>query len=51
MVPELPNQHRSSYWHFFLLDIEMAAVLAAELRDWIDFGAIIDILMLNATVG
>ena len=31
--------------------MEMAAVLAAGLRDWIDFGVIIAILMLNATVG
>lgn len=31
--------------------MEMAAVLAAGLRDWIDFGVIIGILMLNATVG
>jgi H+-transporting ATPase len=31
--------------------MEMAAVLAAGLRDWIDFGVIIGILLLNATVG
>lgn len=31
--------------------MEMAAVLAAGLRDWIDLGVIIGILMLNATVG
>jgi len=31
--------------------MEMAAILAAGLRDWIDFGVIIGILMLNATVG
>lgn len=31
--------------------MEIAAVLAAGLRDWIDFGVIIGILMLNATVG
>lgn len=31
--------------------MELAAILAAGLRDWIDFGVIIGILMLNATVG
>jgi H+-transporting ATPase len=31
--------------------IELAVLLAAGLRDWIDFGVIIGILMLNATVG
>ncbi|KAE8374381.1 plasma membrane H+-ATPase Pma1 [Aspergillus bertholletiae] len=31
--------------------MEMAAILAAGLRDWVDFGVIIGILMLNATVG
>lgn len=31
--------------------MEMAAALAAGLRDWIDFGVIIGILLLNATVG
>ncbi|KAK9357896.1 E1-E2 ATPase-domain-containing protein [Lipomyces starkeyi] len=31
--------------------MEFAAVLAAGLRDWVDFGVIIGILMLNATVG
>lgn len=31
--------------------MELAVVLAAGLRDWIDFGVIIGILMLNATVG
>lgn len=31
--------------------IELAALLAAGLRDWIDFGVIIGILLLNATVG
>lgn len=34
-----------------LVVMEMAAILAAGLRDWIDFGVIIGILMLNATVG
>lgn len=31
--------------------MEIAVLLAAGLRDWIDFGVIIGILMLNATVG
>lgn len=31
--------------------MELAALLAAGLRDWIDVGVIIGILMLNATVG
>jgi H+-transporting ATPase len=31
--------------------MELAVLLAAGLRDWIDFGVIIGILMLNATVG
>jgi len=31
--------------------MEIAVVLAAGLRDWIDFGVIIGILMLNAVVG
>lgn len=31
--------------------MELAVVLAAGLRDWIDFGVIIGILLLNATVG
>ncbi|TAQ83906.1 hypothetical protein B7494_g7772 [Chlorociboria aeruginascens] len=31
--------------------MEVAAVLAAGLRDWIDFGVIVGILMLNAAVG
>ncbi|KAK9490799.1 E1-E2 ATPase-domain-containing protein [Lipomyces doorenjongii] len=31
--------------------MEFAAILAAALRDWVDFGVIIGILMLNATVG
>jgi H+-transporting ATPase len=31
--------------------MEFAAILAAGLRDWVDFGVIIGILMLNATVG
>ncbi|KAG8529275.1 uncharacterized protein KY384_005910 [Bacidia gigantensis] len=31
--------------------MEIAVLLAAGLRDWIDFGVIIAILMLNATVG
>ena len=31
--------------------MELAALLAAGLRDWIDFGVIIGILMLNAGVG
>lgn len=33
------------------LVMEIAVVLAAGLRDWIDFGVIIAILLLNATVG
>ena len=33
------------------LVMELAVLLAAGLRDWIDFGVIIGILMLNATVG
>jgi H+-transporting ATPase len=31
--------------------MELAVILAAGLRDWIDFGVIIGILLLNATVG
>jgi H+-transporting ATPase len=31
--------------------MELAVLLAAGLRDWIDFGVIIGILMLNAVVG
>lgn len=31
--------------------MEIAVLLSAGLRDWIDFGVIIGILMLNATVG
>lgn len=31
--------------------MELAVCLAAGLRDWIDFGVIIGILMLNAIVG
>ncbi|KAL9101923.1 MAG: hypothetical protein Q9163_002861 [Psora crenata] len=31
--------------------MEIAVILAAGLRDWIDFGVIIAILLLNATVG
>jgi len=31
--------------------MEIAVIIAAGLRDWIDFGVIIGILMLNATVG
>ena len=31
--------------------MELAVILAAGLRDWIDFGVIIGILMLNAIVG
>lgn len=31
--------------------MELAVLLAAGLRDWIDLGVIIGILMLNATVG
>lgn len=31
--------------------MEIAVLLAAGLRDWIDLGVIIGILMLNATVG
>jgi H+-transporting ATPase len=31
--------------------MEIAAFLAAGLRDWVDFGVIIGILLLNATVG
>ena len=31
--------------------MEIAALIAAGLRDWIDFGVICAILMLNATVG
>ena len=33
------------------LVMEIAVLLAAGLRDWVDFGVIIAILMLNATVG
>ena len=31
--------------------MELAVLLAAGLRDWIDFGVIIAILLLNAVVG
>lgn len=31
--------------------MELAVLLAAGIRDWIDFGVIIGILMLNAMVG
>jgi H+-transporting ATPase len=31
--------------------MEIAVLLAAGLRDWVDFGVIIGILFLNATVG
>jgi len=31
--------------------MELALVLAAGLRDWVDFGVIAGILLLNATVG
>jgi H+-transporting ATPase len=31
--------------------MELAVLLAAGLQDWIDFGVIIGILMLNAVVG
>jgi H+-transporting ATPase len=31
--------------------MELAVILAAGLRDWVDFGVIIGILMLNALVG
>ncbi|KAL2004481.1 hypothetical protein VTN00DRAFT_3483 [Thermoascus crustaceus] len=31
--------------------MELAAILAVGLRDWVDFGVIIGILLLNATVG
>jgi H+-transporting ATPase len=31
--------------------MELAVVLAAGLRDWIDFGVIIGILIMNAAVG
>lgn len=31
--------------------MELAVLLAAGLRDWIDFGVIIGILLLNAVVG
>lgn len=31
--------------------MEIAVLLAAGLRDWIDFGVIIAILLLNAVVG
>lgn len=31
--------------------MELAALLAAGLRDWVDFGVIIGILLLNAIVG
>jgi len=34
-----------------LYTMELAVLLAAGLRDWIDFGVIIGILMMNAVVG
>lgn len=35
--------------HFLVM--ELAVIIAAGLRDWIDFGVIIGILFLNAAVG
>ena len=35
----------------FVLVMELAVLLSAGLRDWIDFGVIIAILLLNAGVG
>jgi len=35
----------------FLVVMELAVLLAAGLQDWIDFGVIIGILLLNAVVG
>lgn len=31
--------------------MELAVILAAGLRDWVDFGVIVGILLLNALVG
>lgn len=42
-----PDQHHADYHPV----MELAVLLAAGLRDWIDFGVIIGILMLNAIVG
>lgn len=42
-----PQHHRAN----FPLVMEVAVLIAAGLRDWIDFGVIIGILLLNAAVG
>lgn len=42
---------RELYFTYLFVVMEIAALIAAGLRDWIDFGVIIAILMLNATVG
>lgn len=43
----LPPAHTTNV----CLVMELAVLLAAGLRDWIDFGVIIGILLLNAVVG
>jgi len=55
---ELTTEKENMFLTFFsyfrgpiLYVMELAVLLAAGLRDWIDFGVIIGILMLNAIVG
>lgn len=48
--PDLTHQGGPIADHFNSV-MEIAVLLAAGLRDWIDFGVIIAILMLNAGVG
>lgn len=51
MVSSEPSLCRKMWPTNDLTVMEMAALLAAGLRDWIDLGVIIGILMLNAIVG
>lgn len=55
---ELTSEHTNLLIQFLgyfqgpiLYTMEMAVILAAGLRDWVDFGLIIGILLLNAFVG
>ncbi|PRT56049.1 Plasma membrane ATPase [Wickerhamiella sorbophila] len=55
---ELTSEHANIFLQILgyfsgpiLYTMEVAVILAAGLRDWIDFGVIIGILMLNAGVG
>ena len=52
MVGVILNTHRKPLQHADeRIVMELAVLLAAGLRDWIDFGVIIAILLLNAGVG